>query len=128
MELLIKAAVIGFAGTVLALLLKKNSPELALLLTLTVGFLVLGLALDLFSSFREVVDQAAQMTGLSSAILLPVLKCVGIGIVAKLSSDLCRDGGQSSIATSVELAGSFCALYVALPLIKTVLQMIGEMA
>ena len=126
MELVIKAAVVGAAGTILTLLLKKNSPELALLLTFAVGLVVLALALNMFSGLREVIDLAADLTGLSPAVLLPVLKCVGIGILSKLASDLCRDGGQSSIATSVELAGAVCAMYAALPLMKTLLQMIGS--
>ena len=126
MELIIKAAVVGVAGTILALLLRKNSPELALLLSFAVGFVVLALVLNVFASLREVINMAADLTGMSPAILLPVLKCVGIGILSKLAADLCRDASQSSIATSVELAGAVCAMYTALPLIKTLLQMIGS--
>lgn len=126
MELITKAAIIGIAGALVSLLLRKTNPELSLLLTLSVGVVIVAVALELAGNVLDVVELAAEMSGLSSAVLTPVLKCVGIGIVSKLASDVCRDAGQGSIASSVELAGSICALYAALPLIRTLLQMIGE--
>lgn len=128
MELLIKAAVIGVTGALAALLIKKSNPELALTLSLAVSLLVLGLALRVFSDLSEIVNMLTRMTGLSNALIAPVLKCMGIGIITRLSSELCREAGQLAVASSVELAGAACALYIALPLIRTLLQMIGELA
>ena len=53
---------------------------------------------------------------------------LGIAIVTKLASELCRDSSQSAVASSVELAGSICALSVAMPLIISMLKTIGAMA
>ncbi|MGI5935465.1 MAG: SpoIIIAC/SpoIIIAD family protein [Oscillospiraceae bacterium] len=126
MELLIKAAVIGTAGALLSLLIKKNNPEMSLMLAMAVGVMVIGMALELVTGVMEVIDLATETSGLSPAVLKPVLKGVGIGVITRLAADLCRDAGQSSIASSVELVGAVCALYVSLPLIKTLLIMIGE--
>lgn len=128
MDLLIKAAVLGAVGALAALLIKRSNPELSLALTLAVSLLILGLAMELFSGVREVIDLAAKAAGLSEAILMPVLKCVGIGVITKLATELCKDAGQGAVASSVELVGAAGALYIALPLIKTLLQMIGELA
>lgn len=121
-----KAAVIGAVGALIVLLLKRRSPELALLLTMSIGLFVMTLALGAASELMDVVSLAARTSGLSGAILTPVLKCVGIGILARAGADICRDAGQGSIASSVELAGAVCALYAALPLVRTLLQTIGE--
>jgi stage III sporulation protein AD len=115
-------------GSLSALLIKRSNPEMSLALSFAVGAIVMAFALELFSDLREIIDMAVEASGISSAIIVPVLKCVGIGVVTRLSSELCRDAGQGSIASSVELAGAACALYVALPLIKTLLKMIGELA
>ena len=60
--------------------------------------------------------------------IAPVMKCAAIAIVTKLASELCRDSSQSAVASSVELAGSICALSVAMPLIISMLKTIGAMA
>ncbi len=128
MEIIIKAVVIGVVGVVLMLLIKKTNPEIATVLALAVCTLVVGLGMKVFTSVYEVIELVEIGTGISSAYTAPVLKCVGIGITAKLGSDICKDSGQAAVASSVELCGVGCALYVSLPLIKTLLRMIGELA
>ena len=127
MEIIIKAVVIGVVGSVLTLIIKRTNPELSTVLTLAVCTIILGLALKLYSSVSEVLELVDLGESFSSAYTAPVLKCVGIGITARLGSDLCKDSGQDALASSVEICGAVCALYVSIPLIKTMLQMIGEL-
>lgn len=128
MTLLIKAAALGLAGAVIALLLKKNAPELGLALSMAVCLMAAGLAMELFAQLREVIQLAQDQAGLSPAIVSPVLKCVGIGVITRLSADICKDAGQVAIASAVEICGASCALVTAMPLIRSLLQMIGEIA
>lgn len=128
MEIIIKAVVIGVVGTILTLIIKKTNPEISTVLTLAVCTVVVGMSMKVFSSVSEVLDLVELSSGFSSAYTAPVIKCVGIGIMARLGSDICKDSKQEAVATSVEICGAICALYVSLPLIKTMLRMIGELA
>ena len=128
MDIIIKAVVIGVAGAVLTLIIKRTNPEISTVLTLTVCMAIVGMSMKVFSSVSEVLELVEVGSGFSSAYTAPVLKCVGIGIAARLGSDLCKDSGQEAVASSVEICGALCALYVSLPLIKTMLRMIGELA
>lgn len=125
MELLIKAAVLGIVAALIALLLKKSNPEMALLLAIGAVAVILVMAVELVSGVKEMVQLTVELSGVSSAILSPVLKCVGIAIVTRIAADICKDAGQSSVSSSVELVGTAAALYVSMPLMKTLLQMIG---
>ena len=128
MELLIRTAVLGLAGAVVALLLRKNAPELALALSLAVCLMGAGMAMELFGQLKQIVQLAREQTGLSPAVVGPVLKCVGIGAVTRLAADLCNDAGQGAVASAVEMCGAACAMTAALPLIRALLQMIGDLA
>ena len=125
MEILLKAAVVGAASALLTLVIKKSNPEMALLLSLTAGCVIVIFALRFIGRTREVIDTAAQTAGLSPAVIAPVLKCVGIGVITRLCCDICKDADAGAIASSVELAGAAAALYIALPLLQTLLQMIS---
>ena len=127
MTLLMKAAALGLMGAVTALLLKKNAPELGLALSIAVSLAAAGLAVELLGQLQQIVVMAQEQTGLSPAIVGPVLKCVGIGAVTRLAADLCKDAGQSAIASAVEMCGAACAMGVSLPLIRALLQMISEL-
>ena len=125
MDLVIRAVILGLVGSVLCLVIRKHAPEVSLVLALAVALLVVGLGMELVGAvldFAEVLQSAA---GLSPALLGPVLKTVGIGILTRLAADVCKDAGQGAIASTVELAGTVAALYIALPLMQTVFQMIG---
>jgi stage III sporulation protein AD len=84
------------------------------------------LGLELLGELAEILDTVQSQTGLSAGVVAPVMKCVGVGIVTRLSADMCRDGGQSAIASGVELCGTACAMVVALPLIQSLLEMISQ--
>ena len=127
MTLLMKAAALGLTGAVTALLLKKNAPELGLCLSIAVTLAAAGLAVELLGQLQEIVALARDQTGLSPAVVGPVLKCVGIGAVTRLAADLCKDAGQGAVASAVELCGAACAMGAALPLIRSLLLMINEL-
>ncbi len=126
MTILLKAAVTGIAGAVIAQLLRRSAPELGLALSIAVSLLGAALALELMDGLRELLSLVRDDTGLSPAVTGPVLKCVGIGIVTRLSSDLCRDAGQSAAASAVELCGAACALVTTTPLLRALLETVVE--
>lgn len=126
MTILLKAAAVAIAGAVIGMLLKKSAPELSLTLSLGVSLLAAGLGAGLLEELQEVMNMAREQTGLSGAVVGPVYKCVGIGIVTRLAADICKDAGQGAVSSAVELCGTVCALAAALPLVRTLLQMIGD--
>ncbi len=127
MAILIKAAALSITGAVLGLLLRKNNPETALLLLVSVSCAVMYLALETFSEVASFMDELSNMAGISSAWLNAILKIVGIAVLTKLASGICSDAGQSSASSALEFLGAAAALYTALPLMKTVLQMINSL-
>lgn len=127
MELLAKAAAAALTAAVVGLILKKNVPELGFVLTLTAAAMALLLAARVGQSVRGAVMLAADATGLSAAVLAPVMKCVGIGVMTRLTADLCADAGQSAAGSAVEICGAVCALVAALPLMESFFAMIDGM-
>ena len=127
MELLAKAAAAALTAAVVGLILKKNVPELGFVLTLTAAAMALLLAARVGQSVRGAVMLAADATGLSAAVLAPVMKCVGIGVLTRLTADLCADAGQSAAESAVEICGAVCALVAALPLMESFFAMIDGM-
>ena len=85
-------------------------------------------AVSFTAPLRELAELIKSMTSSGELFIAPVMKCAAIAIVTKLASELCRDSSQSAVASSVELAGSICALSVAMPLIISMLKTIGAMA
>mgnify|MGYP002515557533 FL=1 len=122
-----KIAAICLVGIVLALLLQKNNPELAILLALAVCVGVLLFGLGHMKSVLATLEQMARAGGLSSDLLQPLLKTVGIALVSRTGAELCRDADQKAMASVVEAAGAFSAVVVSIPLLGAVWDLLRGM-
>jgi len=118
---------VGLLATAVSLILKKSNPELQVPLAAAVLCFVLSTAGVLIQPVMALVQEAEALSGLSSAYFQPVIKCVVIGVLAKLGADLCRDGGQSAVAGAIEMGGTAAALYASLPLLTTLMGLLGRM-
>ena len=124
MDAIIKGAAIGITAAVLGLLLKKSCPELALLLAAAACAAILAGIFETASGIVGFAENLAAESGLSGELVSPVLKCTGIAIVSKLSSDVCKDAGAGSAAGAIELAGAAAGIAVSIPLLRAVLNII----
>lgn len=126
MDVIIKIAGTAVVASTLYILLKKDSPESAFLLTVAAGCTILCTTMKIIENVVPFLCTLSEMSGVSSAIPAIMLKTAGIAIISKYTSDLCRDAGQVSTATVVEFAGCITALYVTMPIMETVLDMINS--
>ena len=127
MEAMAKLTAVGVTAVVLSAVLKKNTPELALLLVLAAGLWMLSLVASGLGAIVALMEELAQQAGLSEVLLEPVVKTVALSILTKLTVELCRSAGEGGVAAFVETAGAVLALLVALPLIQAVAQLMGEL-
>lgn len=121
MEKVGQIAALAAVSALAAAVLKKQSPDIALVITLCGMTAILTLAAGALTPVRQLMDTLAEKAELSPAVVAPVLKTVGIGLLSRLSAELCRDAKEGGLATAVELAGTIFALWVTLPLFETVL-------
>lgn len=126
MELIIKSASAALIAAALGLLIKKSNPELSLMLGICTAAVIMLSSAGFAAELRELAETVRKMTG-DSGLTVPVLKCLAIAVITGLSSEMCRDSSQSAAACAVEFAGSICAMSISMPLILSVLTMIGEL-
>lgn len=127
MELVGKITAACVVAAILTLVVKKGTPEIAMVMSLAaaaVGLLALSDSVqELGSFFRRLREESS----LSESWFGPLYKTVAIAVVVRLGGDLCRDAGERALAGVVETAGAVCALLVAAPLMQGVLSLILEL-
>ncbi len=111
----------------LALSLRGQRPEFAMLLSLGCGAFVL---LNLLGQMKGILSGLERvMAGLSGQSDLTgiILKALGICIVAELGSQCCRDAGEAAIAAKVELAAKTALVLMCMPVFTQLLETAGEL-
>lgn len=127
MEAMIKAAACGVTAAVLGAVLKKTTPELAMLLVLAAGLYILSVAAGGLGTIMDLIEELVQQAGVSEILMEPVLKTVLLSLLTHLTAEICRSAGESGIAAFVETTGAILALAAAIPLVRAVSELMAEL-
>lgn len=123
MELL-KLAALCAVCILPVVLLRKQTPEQALLLTIAILAVAaarcVSLAMPLMEELRALFDRA----GIEPIYLSILLRTLAAALVTRLCADLCKDGGSQALASAVETSGAVAALAIAMPLLKAVVELL----
>jgi stage III sporulation protein AD len=124
MEVMMRVAAVAVVGSLCALLLKKQTAELALVLALCTCGVILYLVLTQMGQVLALLRRLVDLAQIDQTLVEPLLKTVAVAIITTLTAAVAKDGGQSAVAVAVELAGSFVALLLGAPLVYAVLSLL----
>lgn len=124
MALLGKLIALCLLTAVIALLLRRESAELAFLLTLSAVLLGVFLLLAAIDEASALCGELLDLTRLSPKLFVPLVKVMAVAVTVRLTAALCRDAGQSALAALTEIAGTVCALWCSLPLLRAVVELL----
>lgn len=123
----VKIAAAAVAAAMCAVVVRRQSPEIALALGVGACVLIVLSCSGALESAVELADKLAQTGGLSAQVVEPVMKTAGIAIVTRLAADFCKDAKEGGLASAVELGGTALALAAALPLMTAVLDVLAQL-
>ena len=106
-------------------LLKRGQKEFALLFSLATAVLVFMCILPQITQLTETFAQWAELSGMPEVFGV-LLKALGIVLIGRITVDLCKDAGESALASGVELAVKTAVLLTALPLLNRLLLLLRE--
>ena len=119
MILLCKLAAAVFVAAVLTLVLKKDQPTFAFLVSVCTAA---GLLAVVVRQVQPLLDRLRTLDvcfgGQNPTVLL---RALGIALVAQFAADTCKEANLSAAATAIELCGRVLALLQALPLLQSLL-------
>lgn len=113
---------LGLAATILLVVLRGQSPQIAFLLALLVGVFIFIFLLDKISLVISLLERLSVQAGVEMIFLQTILKIIGIAYIAEFAAQIAKDSGEGSIASKIELAGKILILVLALPIVQRVVE------
>ena len=114
-------------AVVCGVVVRKQAPEIALVLTLCAAVAVLVAVSGELGLIVGYIQRLAEAGGISQELIAPVMKTTGIAMLCKFTADFCRDAKENGLASAVELAGTVLGLVAAMPLLQGVLALLEEL-
>lgn len=122
--IIIQVVAVGIISAILALTIKRQSPEIAIIITLAASILIFFMVLPALIYAVGIIQNLGSHLDSRIAYVPLVLQILGIAYVAELGAQVCIDAGESAIAAKIELAGKVLIMAAAAPILLDVLQMI----
>ncbi len=122
---IVRICALAVVGALCAVLVKDSNKEVGMVLGIATCVILLLTCLPVVEEIKNMLDEITRMSEISPVIIEPVFKTLGIAIITKLASEICRDAKENGIATFVELSGALAVVLMSLPLLNMVLEMIG---
>ena len=120
-------AVLGIAAMLLAVQLREMKNEYSLYVALGAGIIIFSYGVDKLSIVLETIEKLQGYLMIPTAYFGTLVKMVGITYLSEFASSLCRDGGQQTIATQLEMFGKLSILAVSTPVILALFETIESL-
>lgn len=127
MEQIVQVTALCVVGALLAVVVRRGSPECALVLGIAAVVAVLVFLAQGLEELMTFLAELGERSGIPETLFVPLYKTLGIALVVRVGVGLCRDAGESALGSVVETAGAVCAMLTALPLLRAVLDMLLEL-
>ena len=85
---------------------------------------LLAAAIAIAGEVKQRAEEFMQNYSVDGAGIAAVVKITGIAYTAQFSADICRDAGESAVASRIELAGRLMMLLAALPMVFSAVEAI----
>lgn len=123
---LIKICMLAVMGIAVTMVVKQWKADFLPLVRL--GFLLLfgTLILSAVTPLIELIRSLSETNG-SSEFAEILFKALGIAVLTQFASQICRECGETGIASGVELIGTVELLLLSLPFINQILTTVQEL-
>jgi len=111
----------GVLSAVLAITIKKQSPETALIITIAASVLIFLMILPMLAQAVGVLTNVGAMLDGGMQYVSLALRVIGVAYMAELGSSVCADAGETAIAAKIDLGGRVIIMVLAMPVVIDIL-------
>ncbi len=127
MENFLQAIALAILGAILALILGKQTRELSILLTIACAAAIIALSFVFLEPIVDLVVELRLLGGLQEEHVSILLRAAGMCLLTEFACGVCEDVGQSTLAKMVRFCGNGALVYIALPLLMSVVELLKEL-
>jgi stage III sporulation protein AD len=115
---------LGIVSTVIIIIIKAQRPEIAVQISIITGIIIFMMVASKLSAVIELLNSYAEKVDIDMVYITTLLKIIGIAYIAQFGAEICKDAGESSIASKIELAGKVVIIVLAVPIITSLLELV----
>ncbi len=121
---MVRVALLGIAGILMALQLKALKPDYSVYLCLAVSLLIFTFVAEKLTVIVDGLQAIQTYLPVKEGYVEILMKIIGITYIAEFASDLCKDAGYQTVAGQIQIFGKLSVLAVSIPVLTALLETI----
>ncbi len=119
---IVKIVGIGFLTLIVILVLKEFKKEYAIYASILGGIILLTMSFGTISEIVGFLNRISEKTSYNnSGFITLLLKITGIAVLVEYGTSICRDSGETAIASKIDFAGKIIIISMSIPVISLAL-------
>ena len=121
---IIKIVGVGLVAVIIITVLKQYKPEFTVYISICAGAIILGFVMTRISAIIQLLTELSNKISDTNGFLKILIKITGIAFLTEFAVNICKDAGESAIASKVDLGGKVIIISMSVPIISELLETI----
>lgn len=121
---IVKIIGIGLVAVVIIILLKQYKPEFAIYISMLTGILIILFVIDDLAGIINLIQSLANKVSINNTFLMLLIKITGIAFLSEFAVSICKDAGETAIASKMEIGAKIIIISMSIPIISSLLEII----
>lgn len=119
---IVKIIGIGLIALIIIIIVKQYRPEFTIYVSLIAGALILMLVFDKISEVINLLTGLSNKTAINNQFLILLIKITGIAFLTEFAVSICKDAGETAIASKMDMGGKVIIISMSIPIIASLLE------
>ena len=119
---ILKIVGIGLISLIIIIIIKQYRPEFAIYVSLLAGVLIFSLIFGKISGIISMLNNLASKSSINMEFLNLLIKITGIAFLTEFAVSICKDSGESAIASKIDIGGKVTIIAISIPIISSLLE------
>lgn len=121
---IIKIIGIAFIALIIIIMLKQYRPEYAIFISILTGILILFLVMDRLTGIINLIETIQDKFSINTQFIALLIKITGIAFLSEFAVSVCKDSGETAIASKIEIGSKIIIISMSIPIISSLLEII----
>lgn len=122
-----KIVVLALTGVILASLMKSVNKEISIYIILATVIILFLTIIDTLTEVFTFLENIYNNVTYGKTFFPVILKVLAVAYITDFTAQLCKDAGEGTIGSKVELAGKVIIFYLAIPILSAILELIQSL-
>ncbi len=123
---IIKIIGIGLISLIIIIIVRQYKPEFTVYISLVAGALILLFIMGKIEGIINLLTSLSNKTAINNEFLELLIKITGIAFLTEFAVSICKDTGESAIASKVDMGGKVIIVSMSIPIISSLLETVVE--